>query len=75
MDHGKGAGTTDPAPVGLAGDAGPMKPGGTKTVLRLNLLSALGVNLQQSCGRRALRPPILRYARQKVVAIEPPRRP
>jgi hypothetical protein len=23
MDHGKGAGTTEPAPVGPAGDAGP----------------------------------------------------
>ncbi len=36
MDHGKGAGTTEPAPVGPAGDAGPIKPGpgGTKTVLR-----------------------------------------
>jgi hypothetical protein len=34
MDHGKGAGTTDSidsAPVGPAGDAGPMRPGGTKT--------------------------------------------
>ncbi len=34
MDHGKGAGKTEPAPVGPAGDAGPMRPGGTKTVLR-----------------------------------------
>jgi hypothetical protein len=34
MDHGKGAGTTEPAPVGPAGDAGPIKPGGTKTPLR-----------------------------------------
>jgi hypothetical protein len=31
MDHGKGAGTTEPASVGPAGDAGPIKPGGTKT--------------------------------------------
>ncbi len=30
MDHGKGAGTTEPASVGPAGDAGPIKPGGTK---------------------------------------------
>ncbi len=29
MDHGKGAGTTEPASVGPAGDAGPIKPGGT----------------------------------------------
>jgi hypothetical protein len=34
MDHGKGAGTTEPAPVGPAGDAGPIKQGGTKTPLR-----------------------------------------
>ncbi len=34
MDHGKGAGTTEPAPVGPAGDAGPIKPGGTKTPFR-----------------------------------------
>ena len=34
MDHGKGAGTTEPASVGPAGDAGPIKPGGTKTPLR-----------------------------------------
>ncbi len=34
MDHGKGAGTTEPAPVGPAGDAGPMRPGGTKTPFR-----------------------------------------
>ncbi len=34
MDHGKGAGTTDSAPVGPTGDAGPNKPGGTKTPLR-----------------------------------------
>ncbi len=31
MGHGKGAGTTDSAPVGPTGDAGPIKPGGTKT--------------------------------------------
>ena len=38
MDHGKGAGTTEPAPVGPAGDAGDaIKPGGTKTVLRPSL--------------------------------------
>ena len=30
MDHGKGAGTTEPASIGPAGDAGPIKPGGTK---------------------------------------------
>jgi hypothetical protein len=29
MDHGKGAGMAEPAPVGHAGDAGPIKPGGT----------------------------------------------
>jgi hypothetical protein len=29
MGHGKGAGTTEPAPVGPAGDVGPIKPGGT----------------------------------------------
>ena len=27
MDHGKGAGTTEPAPVGPAGDAGPSEAG------------------------------------------------
>ena len=32
--HGKGAGTTEPAPLGPAGDAGPIKPGGTKTLIR-----------------------------------------
>ena len=35
MDHGKGAGTTEPAPVGPAGDAGPMRPGGTKPYTQL----------------------------------------
>jgi hypothetical protein len=37
MDHGKGAGTTEPAPVGPTGDAGgpgPIKPGGAKTPIR-----------------------------------------
>ena len=34
MDHGKGAGTTEPASVRPAGDAGPMRPGGTKTRVR-----------------------------------------
>ncbi len=34
MDHGKGAGTTEPAPVGSAGDAGPIMPGGSNTPVR-----------------------------------------
>ena len=44
MDHGKGAGTTEPASVGPAGDAGPMRPGGTKTRVRpyCKLLSGPG---------------------------------
>ena len=40
MPYGKGAGTTkpEPAPVGPAGDGGPIKPpGGTKTVLRVTV--------------------------------------
>ncbi len=38
MDHGKGAGTTEPAPVGPAGDSdvGPIKPGGTKNPFDLS---------------------------------------
>jgi hypothetical protein len=70
MDHGKGAGTTEPAPVGPAGDAGPIKPGGTKTVLRpysppdrgvvpasLCLRMALGLALRLDCKPRTLRSP------------------
>jgi hypothetical protein len=41
-DHGKGAGTTDSAPVGPTGDAGPIKPGGTKVYPPSTLLSCLG---------------------------------
>ena len=81
MDHGKGAGTTEPASVGPAGDAGPMRPGGTKTPFRPYLVyrarpvdfpgDSTRRGLESTCTAPTGRPPT-RRARRPGVVQKPP---
>ncbi len=78
MDHGKGAGTTEPAAVRPAGDAGPIKPGGTKTRVRTYGLGAqirlsrafrvpasVGTRARATCRRRRMVEETRRRARAR----------